>query len=143
MAGRKTAVKLPKEVKNLDLIQINDEIILKRVDLNTEFTARHNLFARKILGVATQIVIATQKDQESILSLLQQSFDVDILALLYLEQGKKFSEEQFERQKELILDSTIKLSDYGEVINDFFGGSGKSLMGDSLTFLTAMGKLRV
>ena len=109
------------------------DVVLQKIDLNTQFTVSQNQVARKIVSGLVSSYSISHKDY--IESLMTYENDYEILALLYLEKGKTFTREQYERQKELILNSTIETADYIEVISDFFAGKGKSAVANSLSFL--------
>lgn len=109
------------------------DVVLVRIDLNTKFTVFQNHIAREVVGeIVSSSQLGSQKYVESLMTFEQ---DYKILALIYLEKGKTFTREQYERQKELILNSTIDTAEYVEVIADFFAGKGKSAVASSLSFL--------
>ena len=121
---------------NLPKILEIDGKRFKKVNLNTEFSVRASQYAKVLV---TKIIQDLGKIEETknVNLFLDMDFSVDALALMYIELDEnnfaaKFTEMQYQRQREFILDSTINLEEHTEDIADFINFFMKRLNINSL-----------
>jgi len=112
------------EVKSIDSFEINGKTY-RKINLNTEFTFRQSKTARKILVE----LLGSTTEQENIKKLMSLDVDSQILALLYVPEGKKWNEQVYKETINAIEDSSLKIDEFEQEVAEFISFFTKSTMG--------------